>query len=476
MAKQSEALSGNLQDNVLTALIFGETAPGVIRAAVDVSLFTNRAYRDIVSRAYDYVDKYKRGPGEHIADELDDLLKQEGEHSKQIAEALRNAMAQVQSPAFNERYILDDLHRFIRQQSLKVGIVQAHEAVQRGDLDGAEKALKEAARVRTEAFSPGISLKGAIKLLANPDTQRDVLHLGIKELDRLHLGPARQELHLMIAPPKKGKSWWLVHCAARAIIQRWRGVYVTLELADKFVARRMLQNLFSARTREDAEVRVPHFVQDEEGTLTAIEMRDHKSISIATPEQVLKLSKRVDDLRLEPRLLMKSFPTGSLTVAALEAYLDQLEAFNGFVPDFIILDYADLMRVDSKNYRIDLGNLYKDLRGLAVERNLAMITASQANRGGADARLIRDSDVAEDFSKIATSDCVMTYNQTALERMRGLARIYVSNGRVEADRFSVCVAQSYTIGQFALTSYPMLDNYWQFIDPNEGDERMRDPV
>jgi hypothetical protein len=247
-------------------------------------------------------------------------------------------------------------------------------------------------------------------------------------------------------------------------------VYITLELADKFVGRRMLQNLFRVKTRDDAEVRYPRFVVDERGKLVDIEEVEKEVDSIASSDAVAALASRVDELHLEGRLLIKSFPTGTLTVGQLDAYLQELETFCGFVPDLVILDYADLMFVDPNNYRLALGILYKELRGIAVERHLALVTASQVNRGGANAKLIRDSDVAEDFSKIAIADCVLTYNQTALERRRGLARLFVSNGRVEADRFSVLLSQSYTAGQFALSSFPMPDNYWQFVEEGDGGE------
>jgi hypothetical protein len=80
--------------------------------------------------------------------------------------------------------------------------------------------------------------------------------------------------------------------------------------------------------------------------------------------------------------------------------------------------------------------------------------------------------VAEDWSKIATSDTVLTYNQTAKERELGLARIYVSNARSEFDKITVLIAQAYSVGQFSLDSALMQDEYWSQIlgDPRGGDD------
>ena len=470
----SEGLAGSLQDSVAVLAVFSDKSAPIVRASVDVSLFTSRVYRDIISRAYAFLDTYKTPPKEHIADELEDLLTRGGEHGELMGAVLKelNSLWTDKERGFNEEYVRADLERFIRQQSLKVGIVEAHASIMAGDLDGAEKALSNAMRARSANFTPGITLKEAVNLLSSPDVFRDTLILGIKELDRKHLGPAKKELHLFIAPPKGGKSWWLTHCTKQAIrVNRWRGVYVTLELSDPLVRRRMLQSLFSLKTSNDKVVTHPKFVFDDE-TRALISIDTVESPNVASIEEsasVPQYAKKVDELRINGRLLIKSFPTGSLTVHGLEAYLNLLDNVHKFVPDFVCLDYADLMKLDSSNYRLVLGELYKDLRGLAVERNFALITASQSNREGASARLLRATNVAEDYSKIGTADCVLTYSATAQESRRGLARLYVAAGRVAEDKFTVVLAQSYASGQFALASFGMQQEYWTFV-PKEDDE------
>jgi replicative DNA helicase len=462
----SEGLSGSLQDNVLTLACFSEASSKIVRGTVDVSLFTTRVYRDIISVVYAYIDRYGKPPGAHIADELEASLSKGDDDAKLMSEVLLQAQ-QLWTNGFNERYALDQLERFVRQQSMKVGIVKAHEYILRGDLDAAESTIVQSLRRRDAAFSPGITLVDAVRLLSRDEGQRDVLSLGIRHLDMLRLGPARQELHLFLAPAKRGKSWWLVHCAKRAIAQRWKGVYITLELSDKFVGRRLLQSLFSAKTRDDAQVSYTTLDKDAAGNVTGFSSKTRDRPSIAKAEELQKLLPKIRDARLNDRLLIKQFPTGTLTVRALDAYLDQLETQHGFVPDFVMLDYPDLMKVDTRDYRIALGTLFKDLRGLAVARNLALIAASQVNRAGANSKVIRETDVAEDYSKIATADCAITYNQTEEERARGLARLYVAAGRVEVDRFSVVVTQNYTTGQFSLDSWYLKDEYWGLLKDGE---------
>lgn len=411
----TELLSGSLQDNVAVLAVFSDTGAPVVRASVNVALFTSRVYRDIISRAYAFLDAHKVPPKEHIYDELEDLVQKGDEHGELLGGVLKelHSLWTDKSRGFREDYVRGALEHFVRQQSLKVGIVQAHAAILTGDLEGAEAELTKAMRARTASFTPGITLLDTVKLLSSPDAFRDTLSLGIGALDSRHLGPAKQELHLFIAPPKAGKSWWLTHCTKRAIqVQKWRGVYITLELSERLVGRRELQALFHLKTRTNKVVVRPKFVFDDETSkLISIDMTEAPHIaSIESYKDVGKYAKEIDKLRLDSRLLIKGFPTGSLTVPGIEAYLNLLDSVHKFVPDFVCLDYADLMKLDANNYRHSLGELYKDLRGLAVARNFALITASQSNRSGANARLVRATDVAEDFSKIGTADCVITYS------------------------------------------------------------------
>lgn len=465
MSTQPHSLSNSLQDNILTVVCFHDDLARLVRSTVEVSLFTSRTYRVIIERAYAYVDRFGKAPQEHIADELEDILAADNEDAELTANVLE--AAKELSGSINPEYVRQQIERFVRQQSLKVGIVRAHELIQEGDLDTAEVVLDAAVKKRAMVFDPGLSLTQVVRTLLHKEEDREPIATGIKSFDRLGLGPARKELHLFIAPPKRGKSWWLTHCAKRALMQRWRGVYVTLELADKFVGRRQLMSQFAMTSREGVELLLTEFERDAEGQLSGLTRRRSERPSLAKPEVLRTLVGKLEALRLEKRFLIKEFPTGSLTVSGLAAYLDGVDRAFGWSPDFVVLDYADLMKLRADNYRQDLGRLYVELRGLAVERNFALITASQSNREGAGSRLITDVHAAEDYSKVATSDCVITFNQTPLERGQGLARLFVASGRVEADRFAVIVSQSYASGQFALDSQMMTEDYWTMAHGEE---------
>jgi hypothetical protein len=104
--------------------------------------------------------------------------------------------------------------------------------------------------------------------------------------------------------------------------------------------------------------------------------------------------------------------------------------------------------------------VYKELRGIAVERNIAVGIVSQSNRAGSKVKKLTEANIGEDFSKIQTTDTAFFYNQTDQELKLGLARIEVAKTRNEAGHFEVLISQNYNTGQFCLDS-SMVDRQYQ---------------
>lgn len=455
-----DQLSGALQENVLTLVCTSDKHCQLVRNAVPSKLFSTYLYRDIVDRVYDYIDQFKAAPKDHLPDLCEDLLesKEKGENTRALLEAVRDL-----SEGLNTDYVLSQLERFNRQQTLKLGIIQASEFIQAGNLDQAESIMEQSMRSRLSMFDAGMDLDQALKKIREPKGDNERLLTNIPELDRYGFGPTKKELHLMLAPPKRGKTWWLVHLAKQAMLQRWKALYITLEVSEEIIGRRALQSLFSLTYRETDSLWQSGFETDSIGRLIGFDKEVLKRPAMSDPKAIKELAKKLSGFRQKRNLIIKSFPTGSLTINALRAYLDALESMKRFTPDIILLDYADLMRVDAANYRISLGNLYKELRGLAVERNVAISTASQANREGSTAKVIGDTHVAEDYSKIAICDAAYSYNQTRDERDLKLARLYVLAGRNDKDRYSVLLSQNYDVGQFAVQSRMLDYDYWNLL-------------
>lgn len=450
----------SLQENLLICLVHSTKASQIIRNAVDRNLFSTQVFRTVVGRVYDYLDEYKQPPAEHLPDLLEPELNSPNGDASLYNDLVRAIDAQKDK--IHEDYVLNQLERFVRGQTLKSSIILASEAVQAGDLDQAEKVLEEQSRPRMQVFRPGITLAEGLQIAYNREVRRDVLTTGIPQLDKSELGPGRGEFHLFIGPPKAGKSWWLVHITKRCLLHRYKVAYLTLELSEAQITQRVLQALFSL-TKLKAAVQITRINADSLGRITGFgndKLTDRPAIYDHGSKSVIE--KKMSRIRgINQNLMVRQFPAGALTVAGVRSYLDMMDRVHHFVPDFLVIDYPDYMKIDPRNYRIDVGNIYNELRGIAVERDMGVVVASRSNREGAQAKLVTDIHAAEDFSRIYTADTVLTYTQTMQERQLGLARIFVSSSRVaDRDRFVVLISQSYPIGQFALDSAEMSEQYW----------------
>lgn len=471
MSNAPERITGALQENLLTLLCFDPKYAKIVRGAVTPQLFEGVAFREVAGKALDFLDQFGEPIGDHLPDEFDEALRGEDRRKAQLYERLLKNLKDA-SEGINAEYVVSQLQAFIRQQSLKSGIVDAFNAIQEGRIDQAELALNKALKRKAAAFDAGLNfsnIETAIGLFDH--LEEPGFTLGIEPFDSAGIYPRRKELLMFMAPRGRGKSWFCVHAAKRALLQRWVPIIITLELSQNRYAVRVMQSLFSV-ARRSAEVQVARLIA-ERGRLQDIIFERIERGSMDDPQVQLALAARVRrEFRRRPPLIIKEFPTSAVGVDALEAYLDALEEIEGVVGDALIVDYPDLLQHDPKNKRVEIGNIIERLRGIGVARNMAVIVPTQGNRESESATYVETDHAAEDISKIATADTVITMSQTKEERMLGLARLMAGKARNEKDRISALITQAYAIGQFCLDSVPLAeDDYWDLLSPRNSDRQ-----
>lgn len=126
------------------------------------------------------------------------------------------------------------------------------------------------------------------------------------------------------------------------------------------------------------------------------------------------------------KILFRAFPRFSASVDDLRAALDALELQDSFIPDVVVVDYADILRpskgVSNKEPRYGIDDIWKNLSALAAERRCIVITASQGNRGSLKKVQKEEADVAEWIGKIGHVDMFIALNQTPMEKKKGVLR------------------------------------------------------
>lgn len=210
----------------------------------------------------------------------------------------------------------------------------------------------------------------------------DYIGTGFPEFDELiGGGMMKRQLIMFMANSGGGKSIVMSNFACNLLEKGYNGLYISLELYEDVVSKRF------------------------DSMITGVSPKEWDS---KTTEIVHYINKKASS---HGKLFIKYMPTGT-TTNQIRAYIKEFELLNGYIPDFIVVDYIDLM---GTNEKVSADNVFEkdkrsseQLRTLGVEYNMLVITASQQNRSAVDATTINHSHIAGGISKINTSDLVVS--------------------------------------------------------------------
>lgn len=473
----SEHLNLALQENLLTLLAYSDQHGRIVANMVEPELFQGD-YGLIVERLIDYWRQYNQAPKAHTGDLFSDVL--EDPQNKKAGTFRRILVSMFElSENVNTNYIMEQLRVFKRTQRLTQAIIQAAEQLgqkQHMALPDVEELLAGIVRAREIDFDPGIRLSDYDRMLEFMHMRSEEFDTGIKELDDRFVVPQRKAVMLWLGGKGRGKSWALINIGKRALRRRKRVLHITLEMPQEEVQMRYFQSLYAIPKRHAEELTSSLVRLDDSDKFSGIDVKRIKpDFSLDSPHIEIELQARIERSgTLMDNLVIKSFPSGSLTINSLEAYIDNLEATEGFIPDMIILDYVGITKIDPRNPRITLGANMREFRGCCDRRNIAGVTAQQITRHAFSAVHVGSAGVSEDWSLVHTADTVVTHACTDTEFQHNLGRLYVAHARSESDRFGLLITQNYKIGQFVISSTILSQKYFEFLEHLKKDEESDD--
>ncbi len=454
----NEHLNGALQENLLTLAAFNNDHGKIVVNLADPALFEGD-YRLLFERVLDYWKRHAKAPESHTADLVADIIEDKKNRKATTFKSILSSMIDL-SESINTDYVTDQLKTFTRMQRIKAAILKSAEKLNTNKANGiadVEQIWNDILRVREIDFDPGKKLTDVDHVLESMRIRQAEFVSGIELLDKYHISPARKATMLFLAPTGWGKSWWLIHIGKHALMQRKKVLHISLEMGEEEVLQRYYQSLFAVGKRKaekGSEPYITEFLTDRFGRVEGFE-RDQveANFTLDSPKAAKELKKRLKWYKVKMNnLYVKQFPTRSLTLNQLRGFLDNLEIVNHFIPDMIILDYIGIMNTNQDNFRISLGRVYEEWRGLLIQRNAAGVTVHQTSKISAQVTETKSTHVAEDWSLIHTSDTVVAYSRTPEEKKLGLARLSVLKARGEQDNFTIAITQNYDLGQFCLDS------------------------
>ena len=404
--KFSEDLQDELVHNIINDTVFNKRVEGLLSP----EYFDNKVNACLVDISLDYYDQYKEAIGaKALVNEVKDRL-----DKKIIREDLKDLIKQRISGIYSinktvaKDKLIDLVSKFAKHQAIKNALISSYERLEKGDFDNIEKLMQKAmstgasSQFDTYSYFDQVSQRTELRRLRLlSGTSPDGVTTGILDLDKILRcrGWGKKELSLLMGGPKSGKTMGLVNFALNASLAGHNVLYVTLEVSPEIISERCDANLSNIKIND---------------------IKTTESSILTVADAVCKVKERAGILDIQ------EFPTGQMKPSDLRRLIEQRTAFNGKDYDMVVVDYADIMKSDSKFTEKNhaLTSIYEDLRAIAQMYNVALLTATQTNREGIKAKVADMTHVAEDIGKIRTADIVISINFTEEEQKMNEARLF----------------------------------------------------
>ena len=301
-------------------------------------------------------------------------------------------------------FFLAEFENFTKRQELERAILKAAELLEKGEYDPVEKLIKDAVQISLQRDMGTDYFADPKERLDRYFNQGGQVSTGWPQLDRLMYGGfSRGELNIFAGPSGSGKSLVMMNLAINLLKQGLNGVYVTLELSEE---------LTSLRT---------------DAMLTEMSTKEIRKSLDDTHLRVKMASKKMGKYRV------KGLPAQS-NINAVRSFIKEVQIQTGMAVDFVMVDYLDLLtpasvKVNSSDQFIKDKYVSEELRNLAKELGVIMVTASQINRSGVEEIEYNHTHIAGGISKINSSDYVFGIYISRSMRERGKYQIQCMKSR-----------------------------------------------
>ena len=393
-----------LEQTIIKNLIRSENYTRKVLPFLKEDYFSNLEDRLLFKEVSGFILKYNQQPTfDALSIEVDNIRGNSDDTIKSIGETLKELQNDI-NPT-NEDWLIDSTEKFCQEKAIYNAITNSLEIMNgKGKLDkGAIPSL----------------LSDALSISFDPNVGHDYLEQFEDRYEYYHRvqeklpfdldffnkitkqGVPKKTLNVVMAGVGVGKSLFLCHLASSYINQGRNVLYITLELAEEEVAKRIDANLMNV-TLDDLMV---------------------------LPRDLY--NKKIDQLKSKTngKLIVKEYPTASASTVHFRSLLNELRLKKNFEPDAIMIDYINICAssrikpgagVNSYTY---IKSIAEEIRGLGVEFNVPIWTATQLTRSGYGSSDPDMTDTSESFGLPATADLFLAL--VVNEQMQQLNQVTV---------------------------------------------------
>jgi len=398
-----DQLNQTIERTTLSNLVSNEEYCRKVLPFIKSDYFDVKEERVVFEEIESFVDKYKRMPTKtslEIEIESRKDLTQD-QHTK-IVEIIQT----LDSTDVDMEWLVDTTEKFCKDKAIYNAIVEGISIIDGKDKNRGADAIPS---ILTDALAVSFDNAVGHDYFDDADKRFDFYHR-VEERVPFDLeffntitkgGLPNKTLNIALAGTGVGKSLFMCHMAASCISQGKNVLYITLEMAEERIAERIDANLMNV-SMEDLHDLPKNMFED----------------------KITKLMKKT-----EGKLIIKEYPTASAHSAHFRGLIKELAIKKSFKPDMIFIDYLNICassrlkgaaNVNSYTY---IKSIAEELRGLAVESDVPIMSATQTTRSGFTSSDLGLEDTSESFGLPATADFMFALISN--EEMEALNQIAV---------------------------------------------------
>ena len=392
-----------IETTILRNLIYNEEFSRKVIPFIEPDYFEQRSEKVIFEEITKFIVKY----GSAITiealnietDNRTDLTETEVKEVRDINNSFKDTPADYQ-------WLMDTTEKWCRDRAIYLALM---ESISLADGQDDAKGRDAIPSILSDALAVSFDNHIGHDYLEDYEERYDLYH---KKEDKIKFdleffnkitkgGIPNKTLNIALAGTGVGKSLFMCHVASSVLLQNKNVLYITLEMAEEKIAERIDANLLNVNIQSITDLPKPMF-----------------------DKKVNKLRKKT-----QGNLIIKEYPTASAHSGHFKALLNELALKKSFKPDIIFIDYLNICassrykagsNVNSYSY---IKAIAEELRGLAVETNVPILSATQTTRSGYGSSDVDLTDTSESFGLPATADLMFALIST--EELEGLNQIMV---------------------------------------------------
>jgi len=391
-----------IETTIISNLIYNEEYCRKVLPFIKTQYFNDKKERVVFEIVCEFVVKYgKMITKEILHIELDnrkDISDSELADSNQI-------VANISDNSSDYQWLLDTTEKWCRDRAIYLALM---ESIQIAD-DESEKQNRDAIpHILSEALAVSFDHNIGHDYINDFESRFEFYHrdeekipFDLEFFNKITKGGLpNKTLNVALAGTGVGKSLFMCHLASSVLLQNKNVLYITLEMSEEKIAERIDANLLNVNIQ----------------SLMNLSHGDFET-------KINKLSKKT-----QGKLIIKEYPTASAHSGHFKSLLNELSLKKSFKPDIIFVDYLNICA--SSRYKGSAVNSYtyvksiaEELRGLAVENNVPIVSATQTTRSGYGNSDVDLTDTSESFGLPATAD--LMFALISSEELDNLGQIMV---------------------------------------------------